>query len=154
MRRAMELEQIETFQNAFFWRGRLNPDEASCGVAGLANSNTAMGARSGTLIRFRYREEQLAPEQLLFVNIIAFYLHVYLVQRSESLALRSTQRVLTAKEKAVLKWAVGGKTCWEVGRILSISERTVKFHLHNIYAKLNVANRTQAVIAAARLRLL
>jgi LuxR family transcriptional regulator, quorum-sensing system regulator SolR len=55
---------------------------------------------------------------------------------------------LTFKEKEVLLWVMQGKTCWEVGTILSVSERTIKFHLHNIYTKLNVVNRAQAVTMA------
>ncbi len=57
---------------------------------------------------------------------------------------------LTPREKETLKWAYEGKTAWEIGVILSISERTVKFHLKNIYKKLNVVNRSQAVAKAVR----
>jgi DNA-binding CsgD family transcriptional regulator len=32
----------------------------------------------------------------------------------------------------------------EIARLLWVSEQTVKFHLSNIYRKLNVTNRTQA----------
>ena len=56
----------------------------------------------------------------------------------------------TVREKETLKWAYEGKTAWEIGIILSISERTVKFHLNNIYQKLNVTNRSQAVAKAIR----
>jgi DNA-binding CsgD family transcriptional regulator len=60
---------------------------------------------------------------------------------------------LTSKEREVLQWIVQGKTSKETGMILSIAERTVKFHLRNIYSKLNVVNRAQAVTVASRLRL-
>jgi LuxR family quorum sensing-dependent transcriptional regulator len=52
---------------------------------------------------------------------------------------------LTAREIETLQWAKEGKSAWEIGKIMGISERTVKFHFSNIYAKLNVVNRTQAV---------
>lgn len=61
---------------------------------------------------------------------------------------------LTTRESEVLKWASIGKTCWEIGKILRISERTVKFHLGNTFAKLNVVNRSQAVAKALGLGLL
>lgn len=61
---------------------------------------------------------------------------------------------LTGREKEVLHWTARGKGCWETGEIVGISERTVKFHLHNIYRKLNVVNRAQAVARAAQINLL
>lgn len=60
---------------------------------------------------------------------------------------------LTAKELEILRWAVEGKTVWEISRIRSISQATVKFHLRNIYGKLQVTNRVQAVNEALRQRL-
>lgn len=63
-------------------------------------------------------------------------------------ALISTPAVvvrLSAREEEVMGWIVQGKTAWETGRILTISERTVKFHLRNIYSKFDVKNRPQAV---------
>lgn len=65
----------------------------------------------------------------------------------------SSIHALTAREKEVLYWTAQGKGCWETGHIVGISERTVKFHLQNIYRKLNVVNRTQAVARAAQIQL-
>ncbi len=55
---------------------------------------------------------------------------------------------LTTREKEILQWASSGKSCWEIGSIIGISERTVKFHLQNVYRKLEVVNRAQAVSVA------
>ncbi|ROU06639.1 LuxR family transcriptional regulator [Lysobacter enzymogenes] len=68
-------------------------------------------------------------------------------------ALFERANELTEREKEVLQWIAEGRTSREVGLILSIAERTVKFHLRNIYAKLNVLNRTQAVSIANRMNL-
>lgn len=57
---------------------------------------------------------------------------------------------LTERELEALKWAKVGKSYWETGRIMNISERTVRFHLSNVYKKLNVINRTQAVARAVK----
>lgn len=61
---------------------------------------------------------------------------------------------LTARERECLKWAADGKTAWEIGRILSISERTAVFHLNNVVQKLGAANKTQAIVRAVALKLL
>lgn len=63
-------------------------------------------------------------------------------------------RPLSKKELEVLRWASQGKTVWEISVIREISPATVKFHLSNIYAKLGVSNRAQAVGEAGRRGLL
>ncbi|WP_146009878.1 autoinducer binding domain-containing protein, partial [Janthinobacterium sp. ROICE36] len=62
--------------------------------------------------------------------------------------------MLTAREIEVLRWAGDGKTSGEVGQIMSISERTVNFHITNALAKLGAVNKTAGVVKAAMLRLL
>jgi len=61
---------------------------------------------------------------------------------------------LTSREKEVLSWIKDGKGSWEISAILSISERTVKFHIGNVFTKLNVINRPQAIAKALRYRLI
>ena len=55
---------------------------------------------------------------------------------------------LTAREREVLCWTAEGKTACEIGQILSISERTVSFHVNNILEKLGATNKVQAVVKA------
>jgi two-component system, NarL family, response regulator LiaR len=55
---------------------------------------------------------------------------------------------LTERELEVLTHAASGKTNKEIGGILFISDRTVQGHLKNIYEKLGVATRTEAVTVA------
>lgn len=54
----------------------------------------------------------------------------------------------TARELAVLRLLAQGRTNREIGEALFISSTTVRAHVSNILLKLNVANRTQAAIAA------
>ena len=61
---------------------------------------------------------------------------------------------LTARELETLRWTMEGKTAWETGRILSISDETVARHLQNATRKLDAVNKHQAVIKALRLGLL
>ena len=55
---------------------------------------------------------------------------------------------LSRREIQCVYWVNEGKTDWEIGRILGISEDTVAFHLKNAKAKLNVTRRAQIPIAA------
>jgi two-component system NarL family response regulator len=49
----------------------------------------------------------------------------------------------------VLTLLAHGKSNKEIGANLFISETTVKGHLHNIFTKLNVLSRTEAVTVAS-----
>jgi len=61
---------------------------------------------------------------------------------------------LTARELDCLKWMCAGKTAWEIGRILSISEAGVNFHMGNLRTKFGVSRRNDVVIKALRLGLI
>jgi DNA-binding CsgD family transcriptional regulator len=67
--------------------------------------------------------------------------------------LPEQQGALTVRERECLKWTADGKTAWEIGRILGITERTVVFHLNNVIRKLGATNKTQAIVRAVTLRL-
>jgi DNA-binding NarL/FixJ family response regulator len=61
---------------------------------------------------------------------------------------------LTERELDVLRRAAHGLTNKQIGAALQISDRTVQNHLANIYAKLGVASRTEAVTAGVQRRLI
>jgi DNA-binding NarL/FixJ family response regulator len=51
---------------------------------------------------------------------------------------------LTRREREILTYVSEGMANAEIARSLWVSEQTVKFHLSNVYRKLQVTNRTQA----------
>jgi DNA-binding CsgD family transcriptional regulator len=57
---------------------------------------------------------------------------------------------LTARQAEVMQLALGGRTSRQIGGALWISPRTVEKHMEGIYARLGAANRTEAVLIAAR----
>ncbi|MGH2524107.1 MAG: response regulator transcription factor [Anaerolineales bacterium] len=59
---------------------------------------------------------------------------------------------LSAREWEVLELAAKGRTNTEIAETLSVSENTVKFHLQNIFQKLEVNNRTEAAGFYFRIR--
>jgi DNA-binding NarL/FixJ family response regulator len=57
---------------------------------------------------------------------------------------------LTGREVEVLRHVATGKTSREIGRVLFISENTVKNHIRNILDKLGLHSRSEAVLFALR----
>jgi DNA-binding NarL/FixJ family response regulator len=55
---------------------------------------------------------------------------------------------LTRRESKVLQLLARGMSNGEIAKELNITERTVRFHLQNIYEKIQVRSRTEAVIWA------
>lgn len=54
----------------------------------------------------------------------------------------------TAREQQVLEQLALGKTNAEIARHLQIGERTVRFHVENLFGRLGVENRVEAVVKA------
>lgn len=97
------------------------------------------------------RFERCIEEHGRVLQLIAMHFHAYAHRRL------SADRVvdgiaLSPREFECLQWAAGGKSAWEIGRILSISRRTAAFHLDNAKTKLGVHSICQAVarFAAAK----
>jgi DNA-binding CsgD family transcriptional regulator len=57
---------------------------------------------------------------------------------------------LTPRELEVLRWLSQGLSNKAIAAALGVSPRTINFHLDNLYSKLGVASRTEAVLAALR----
>jgi DNA-binding CsgD family transcriptional regulator len=67
---------------------------------------------------------------------------------------RGREADLSSREAEILRWMKDGKTNAQIGAIISISAKTVEYHLRNIMRKLGAPNRTAAVVIAIRRGLL
>jgi DNA-binding NarL/FixJ family response regulator len=54
--------------------------------------------------------------------------------------------VLTNRERQIIRLVSEGLSNKEIGRRLKITNGTIKVHLHNIFEKLQVCNRTQLAV--------
>jgi LuxR family quorum sensing-dependent transcriptional regulator len=63
---------------------------------------------------------------------------------------KSRKPLLSPREREVLRWTALGKTSWEIGEILNISERTVNAHIQSAACKMNAVNRVALVVSALR----
>lgn len=64
--------------------------------------------------------------------------------------IRRPLHILTRRECEVLQMLADGKSNRGIGESLFISEKTVKNHVSNILQKMNVNDRTQAVVVAIK----
>jgi DNA-binding NarL/FixJ family response regulator len=90
------------------------------------------------------------PEDLAAAVRQAFVHSVYLPGRT-AMPRPAPARVpvdgsagLTRRELEILRLVADGHSNAQLARMLWVTEQTVKFHLSNIYRKLDVANRTEA----------
>jgi len=67
---------------------------------------------------------------------------------------RASRPLLSPREKEILSWTQQGKTYWEIGCILGISQRTVKYHFASIKAKLDVVSAAHAIAKGMRIGLI
>ena len=79
------------------------------------------------------------------LSYIAPHFHELFSRDGENTRRKIGMPQLSKRELEVLQWAKEGKNNGDIAIILSISERTVKFHLSNTFNKLNVVNRSQAI---------
>jgi DNA-binding NarL/FixJ family response regulator len=89
------------------------------------------------------------PDDLATAIRQAFDPSVYLAgtkvgRRSLLRAANGNAADLTRRELEILRLVAQGHSNGELAKMLWITEQTIKFHLSNIYRKLDVANRTEA----------
>ena len=59
--------------------------------------------------------------------------------------LSKSKKALSERQREILHWLNEGKTNWEIAKILNLSELNVKYHIDQIFLKLEVRSRAQAV---------
>lgn len=98
-----------------------------------------------------FAAERLADDPRLkpALHLIALYFHGRYVELSDANRPNDFPE-LTPRERECLRWTGQGKTDWEIGEILGISESTVHNHIENAKYKLRVTTRVQAVVEALR----
>lgn len=100
---------------------------------------------SGYLLKTSLRKELL--DAIRAVHAGKRYI---LAEVAHEIAIHATEDPLSGREVAILEMVAGGKGNKAIARDLSVSEDTVKAHLRNIFSKLDVNDRTQAVTVALR----
>lgn len=108
------------------------------------------GQRTSGAVSLGGERPEFGPGVKPALYLMSLYAHSRL--RSLLEGKPEPSEILTPREREVLQWTACGKSSWEIGVILSITERTVKFHLSGAMRKLGANSRTAAVVAALRRR--
>jgi DNA-binding CsgD family transcriptional regulator len=81
-------------------------------------------------------------------QILAYHIHIRILEEH---GVVFEDAKLTKREIDCLRWAAGGKTSWETGVILGITNKTAEFYIEQARVKLNATNKVQSVVKAVRL---
>jgi len=121
------------------------------GIAGFipksAGSAVMLSALNLVLAGERYIPSQIMMEG---DNSQEHSTHDATAPNNGELEITDTQLIkkLSKRERMVLELLVGGMTNKEIARSIELQEATIKIHVKNIYRKMGVANRAQAVRTA------
>ena len=92
----------------------------------------------------------IGAEHAFILKLLTPHLHFALARVLTTVeeyhgALGKTRKALSERQREILHWLHEGKTNWEIAKILNLSELNVKYHVDQIFAKLEVRSRAQAV---------
>jgi DNA-binding CsgD family transcriptional regulator len=141
------------------------------GLGELWEQQASFGYRTGVCLALHMPEgrhfvlgvdrEQSMPKDPIEVTRMVADLQLFAVHAQDAAlrllvpaASQPERPALTPREIEGLNWTMDGKTAWEVGEALGISERTAVLHINNAMHKLGCSNKHQAVLKALRLGLI
>jgi len=139
-----------------FWGSLLKKydlqNKAAHGIRSLEN-------RSVSYFTFHQIPEKLTARHAYLLEMLVPHMYVAFMRFAEdlpgpSIVHRFDFHAISPREAEILKWIQLGKTNWEIGEIMQLSEKTIKTYIERILKKLGVANRTHAVTKALSLKII
>lgn len=127
--------------------------DTSEGAAAEREGVRSLFVEEGEAIRQMLQQLEAAERQPALQGFIRSLLSIW-PGHSVRKAAEGLEEELTEREREVVCLAAKGMSNDEIGKQLSLALGTVKWHLHNIYEKLKVRNRTQAIRRVRELSLL
>ncbi|ESX81736.1 LuxR family transcriptional regulator [Mesorhizobium sp. LSHC412B00] len=108
-------------------------------------------AGSFTIMSFAQPSDREFQERTItYLEIAALHFHLRISKFVNSSTPKKVHN-LSLREKECILWSSRGKSSWETGIILGITDNTVNFHLKNAMRKLGTTSRTVAAIKALSL---
>jgi len=93
---------------------------------------------------------ELQNRTITYLQLAALHFHLRAAGAVKSRCIEEAPN-LSQREQECILWAARGKSSWDIGVILGISENTVNFHIKKVLRKLDVGSRTVAALKAASL---
>jgi transcriptional regulator EpsA len=92
----------------------------------------------------------IGPDQAFLMKLLTPHLHFALARVLTTVEqyqgkLCKSRKALSERQREILYWLNEGKTNWEIAKILTLSELNVKYHIDQIFLKLEVRSRAHAV---------
>lgn len=121
-----------------------NDESVFSAIRAGARGYLLKGARRGEILR---SIEAVGAGEVIFGPTIAGRVTSYFLEAGTSRP-RDVFPELTDREREILQLMAAGKDNSEIARSLGVSTKTVRNHASNIFAKLQVAHRAQAIVLA------
>jgi LuxR family maltose regulon positive regulatory protein len=135
---------------------RFRAKRFACAPAGIYRTILDEGAEVGPLLAVIQESAQRTGSSLELIAYVSELVERWRSRYQSETVLTTTSAVadlLSARETDILKLIAEGLSNKEIARDLVIAPETVKSHVKNIFAKLNVEKRAQAVSRAQSLGL-
>jgi DNA-binding CsgD family transcriptional regulator len=88
------------------------------------------------------------PKSLALLHLGAIYLHARLSMDQPLPGFTLERPFLSPRQIEVIRLAAKGHSYWEMGQIMGIGERTVRFHMTEMMRKFDTRTRVQTVLKA------
>ena len=106
------------------------------------------GSGGNAVLTMAGEQNFLSKRERAELHFAAIYAHARIRELWPEKPRQTLFPQLTERERECLEWASLGKSDWEIGEILSISERTVGSHIDHARQKFGASTRIYAVVLA------
>jgi DNA-binding CsgD family transcriptional regulator len=158
------IRRAATFPGPFVWDQLVHRCQLQNGEQLVLSEGREAGLKHGisvplfgpsgrvSVVSFASRFDDVDPlHRMSHLNALAWQFHIAFAEIAQPPEPSTTKIELTARETECLRWTAEGKSSWDIGMILKISDNTVNYHIKNAMRKLGTTSRTVAVVKAIRL---
>jgi transcriptional regulator EpsA len=119
----------------------------------IAHGVLDLGGVFSSFFIFSRMPGEIGPQHAFLMKLLTPHLHFALARVLATVGdyhgtLGKSRKALSERQRDILHWLEEGKTNWEIAKILELSELNVKYHIDQIFLKLEVRSRAHAVAKA------